>query len=244
MVEHGVILAAGRGTRLGRLTDEVPKPLLEVGGRPVLLRILDGLESAGVRRVIVVAGYRSEQVVAAVADRPGVGVVVQDELDGTAGAVRSASAHLRGGPFVYGWGDILIEPGNYRRIMAAAAGADAVIGVNPVDDPAAGAAVTVDGAGRVIDIVEKPPRGTSSTKWNSAGIGVLGASVWPHLAALAPSPRGEYELTDAIAALIAAGADVRAEPILGPWIDIGTPEALAEARRVFGSATSPPGSAS
>ncbi len=233
MVDRAVILAAGRGTRLGSLTGAVPKPLLDVGGRPVLMRILDGLAGAGVTRVVIVAGYRGRQIAAAVADRAGAEVVYQDRLDGTGGALRVAADRLGAEPFVYGWGDILVDPADYRRVVAGFAGSDAVVGVNEVDDPAAGAAVTLDAADRVLGIVEKPPPGTSGTRWNSAGIGVLGPSIWEHLAGLGRSARGEYELTDALASLVDAGAMVRAVRIAGPWIDIGTPESLAEARRLF-----------
>ena len=233
MVERAVVLAAGRGTRLGSITRTVPKPLIEIGGRPLLVRILDGLSAAGVERIVVVAGYLADTIVAALADRPRVDVVVQTELDGTAGAVRLAANAMGGHPFVYAWGDILIRPDNYRRVVSAAAGADAVIGVNWVDDPAAGAAVTVDLEWRVTGIVEKPSPGTSATNWNSAGIGVLGSEVWPLITALDPSPRGEYELTDAMAGLVASGRKVLAVPIEGPWVDIGTPESLARGRELI-----------
>ncbi len=232
MVDRGVILAAGRGTRLGPLTDSVPKPLLDIGGTPLLVRILDGLVEAGVVESVVVAGYRADQVRSALAGRSGVEIVVQTELNGTAGAVALARDAVSGRPFVYAWGDILIRPDNYRRIVEAAASADAVIGINRVEDPSAGAAVTVDGDWRVRGIVEKPPPGSSVTKWNSAGIGVLGPDVWPLIDALAPSPRGEYELTDAMAGLVDDGAIVAAVPIEGPWVDIGTPESLARAREL------------
>ena len=108
-----------------------------------------------------------------------------------------------------------------------------MLGVNEVDDPWAGAAVYVDEQWRVQKIVEKPPQGSSDTRWNNAGLGVLGPEIWPHVDALQPSARGEYELPQAIAALVASGANVGAVPVRGQWFDIGTAEDLETARREF-----------
>ena len=58
---------------------------------------------------------------------------------------------------------------------------------------------------------------------------MYGAAIWPALAALKPSARGEYELTDGVGALIASGEEVRAVKIEGFWSDVGTPEALRSA---------------
>jgi len=69
-----------------------------------------------------------------------------------------------------------------------------VLGVRDVDDPWQGAAVYEVG-GTVTRVVEKPPRGTSTTRWNSAGLYAMRPAVFPYLDRLAPSPRNEYELT-------------------------------------------------
>ena len=90
-----------------------------------------------------------------------------------------------------------------------------------------------DGDGLVTRIVEKPPPGSSTTNWNNAGLAVLGASAWDYIDRLAPSPRGEYELPQAIAAMAADRLRVRAVPIVGEWFDIGTPADLERARSSF-----------
>jgi len=237
-IDRAILLAAGKGTRLGSLTAQAPKPLLEVGGKPILVHIIDGLMRAGIERFLVVTGHFGELIEAELGNGGAVGVrieyVRQERLDGTARALALGRNFAGDEPFFFGWGDILVRPENYRSVVRRARLADAVIAVNEVDDPWAGGAVYVDDELRVTRMVEKPARGTSTTRWNNAGFGVLGPEIWPLIEALEPSERGEYELPQAIGALIASGARVVASPVEGPWFDIGTPEQLVAARREFG----------
>ncbi len=238
MIEKAVLFAAGRGTRLGALTDDLPKPLLQVRGRPIIVRILEALIHARVSEFAVITGYRAEQLEYELGNGAQAGVNLhyfrQGTLDGTARALALARRFLGDDPFVFAWGDVLVGSENYRSVIRAAALADGALAVNDVDDPFAGAAVYVDEAMRIQRIVEKPPKGTSTTRWNNAGLGVLGPAVWPEIDRLEPSERGEYELPRAIAAMVEGGADLRAVPIQGPWFDVGTPENLDAARRAFG----------
>lgn len=237
-VRAAVLLAAGRGTRLGALTRDFPKAMLEVGGTPILHRIIGGLAEAGVDRVTVVTGHAAAILEDGTGDGSRWGVriryVRQAKLDGTARALALARRELGRASFFAGWGDIVVDPANYRRVIEAAAETGASLAVNDVDDPYAGGAVYADEQSRVTRIVEKPPRGTSTTRWNNAGLSVLPPGIWKFVDALQPSPRGEYELPEAIAAFVAAGGRMRAVPVEGPWFDVGTPENLAEAREFFG----------
>ena len=237
-IKRGILMAAGRGTRLGEITARFPKPMLEVAGAPIIGHILSGLARQGVEQVIIITGHCAELLEGGLGHGEQWGLRLHylrqpQPPQGTARALWLARDHLGDAPFFFGWGDILVSPRNYGRILSAASGRDAVIGVNAVDDPWAGAAVTVDVEGRVLKIVEKPPRGSSRTPWNNAGLGVLGPSIWTHVQALRPSARGEYELPQAIAALVASGADVGAVPVQGQWFDIGTAEDLERARGEF-----------
>ncbi len=232
-----VLLAAGRGSRLGALTESTPKALIEVGGRAIIVRIIDGLIAASVDDFAIVTGYLAEKLEAGLGNGSQSGVRItyfrQEQLNGTAAALALAREFVGDERFFFGWGDILIHPKNYRDVIRKSRFADAAIALNEVEDPFAGGAVYVDDNFRVTLMIEKPPRGTSTTRWNNAGLGVLGPEIWPAIAALQPSERGEYELPAAIAALVTAGLEVRGVPIEGPWFDIGTPESLAAARSAF-----------
>ena len=238
MITKAVLLAAGRGSRLGPLTERFPKAMLEVGGQPILHRIVAALAAADVVEVTVVTGHAADVLEreTGAGSRWGVRVIYrrQHAPDGTASALSLARDVVGNETFFCGWGDIVVEPANYTALLGAAEPGIGALAVNRVDDPANGAAVYVDRNGYVTQIIEKPPPGSSTTNWNNAGLTALPPSIWPHIAALERSPRGEFELPQAIAAFVEAGGRMKAVPIAGPWFDVGTPESLAAARAHFG----------
>lgn len=239
MIRTAVILAAGRGTRMGALTADRPKPLLTVRGQSLIERIVRGFASAGITRAAIVTGYLGEQIETVLGDGRDYGVELvycrQERADGTAQALRLAQPLVGPGAFALSWGDVLVAPSFYGEIVTAFAAEPSAVrlAVNAVDDPWRGAAVYVDASWRVTKLDEKPPRGTATTQWNNAGIFVFDPIIWRYAAALPASPRGEYELPQAIARMIQDGCDVRALPIRGFWSDVGTPEDLACAERDF-----------
>ena len=241
---RAVILAAGRGTRMGALTASIPKPLLRLRGRPIIEHILRGLRDAGVGDAVVVTGYLGEQLEAALGDGTRLRMRLtyrrQTHPDGTARALLLARNDLQDEPFLLSWGDIVVAPSTYADLMAAFAAhpCDALLTVNPVDDPWRGAAVYVDDTLRVTRLVEKPPRGSSQTRWNNAGLFILTPLVLAYAERLPSSSRGEYELPQALSAMIDDGCLVRALPVRGFWSDLGTPEDLAAAERAFNGASS------
>jgi NDP-sugar pyrophosphorylase family protein len=241
-IRSAILLAAGRGTRLGAATAHTPKPLLEVAGAPLVEHIAGALADAGIERFAIVTGYLAEQVEAWCAGfarrhaRLLVEPIRQRELNGTAGAILSARRFVEGEAcFIFGWGDVLMDRANYGRFVerAGADDFDLLLAVNRVRDPYAGAAVYLTPDLRVERLVEKPARGTSKTNWNNAGLFASGASLLDYAARVTPSARGERELPQAISAMIADGKVVRAVEMRGFWSDVGTPEDLDAARRLF-----------
>ncbi len=238
-IETAVVLAAGRGTRMGALTADRPKPLLRVADMPMIVRVLTGLARGGIRRAVVVTGYLGEQIEAALGDGRELGLAIvyrrQARMDGTARALLLAESLLADAPFVVSWGDILVPIPFYAELLDAYARrpCDALLAVNAVDDPWRGAAVYVGGDGRVEALVEKPAPGSSTTGWNNAGIMAFAPLALAYARQLQPSPRGEYELPQAVAEMVRDGCAVRALPVRGPWSDVGTPEDLAAAQTLF-----------
>ena len=192
-----VILAAGRGTRMRDLTVATPKPMLNAGGRPILERLLERLIEAGVSEALIVTGYHAEAIEDYFRDyRLPLHFVRQAPVNGTATAALLARQFVGHDDFLLTFGDILADASCYRQILERLRGepdVDAILGVKYVDDPYQGAAVYVDDDGKVTRIVEKPPRGESTTRWNSAGIYAVRTSLFEQLERVPRSSRGEYD---------------------------------------------------
>lgn len=228
-MRKAVILAAGRGTRMGALTAEVPKPMLPVQGRPILEHILEGFASVGVEEFLIVVGYRHELIEEYFRNwRLPIEFRIQEPVDGTGSAARLAREFIGNDPFLFSFGDILCRPEAYTRcsdILINHPATMVVAGVKDVDDPWRGAAVYADD-GIITKIIEKPPIGTSTTRWNSAGLYAMRPIVFHYLERLQPSPRNEYELTSIFEMMLQDGLELRISPIEGEWRDIGFPDDL------------------
>ena len=224
-----VILAAGRGTRMQQLTDERPKPMLPLRGRPILEHLLDRLSSGGYTEALIVTGYRAELIEEHFRRYPlALTFRRQPVLNGTATAALLARDFAGRDPFLLAYADILTAPAALRGILdslLAHPEADAAVGAIDVDDPFQGAAV-YEHDGVVTRIIEKPDKGTSTTRWNSAGFYAFRHSIFDELERVPLSPRGEYELTSAVAQLQERGRTLRLYPVVDSWRDIGRPEDL------------------
>jgi NDP-sugar pyrophosphorylase family protein len=231
-VTKAVLLAAGKGTRMKELTNDIPKPMLEVQGKPILLHIVEGLRAAGVTSVLIVVGYRQEVVREFFGDGSKWGLrveySVQEVQDGTGRVVELARGFASTDPFVLSYGDILVNAENYRRLVALG-DAEALVSVkhNP-GEIAKGGAVFVNERFELTDLREKPQPGEPTSPWYNAGVYTFRPSIFEFTARLEKSPRGEYELTDAIRALAQSGRLVQAFELQGDWADVRDPAVLAE----------------
>jgi NDP-sugar pyrophosphorylase family protein len=227
-----VLLAAGKGTRMRELTEELPKPMIAVRGQPILRHIVDGLRAAGVTHFQIVVGWRAEVVQNYFGDGSKFGVSVeyatQVVQDGTGRVVKLAKDFVGSDAFVLSYGDILIEPSNYRRLVALG-DAEALVSVkhNP-GEIAKGGAVFVNERFEMTDLREKPKPGEPTSPWYNAGVYAFRPSIFEFTAKLEKSPRGEYELTDAIRALALSGRKVQVVELAGDWADVRDPEVLAQ----------------
>ena len=230
-VKKAVILAAGRGTRMRDLTAAIPKPMVLVCGKPVLQYIIEGLRDAGIERVLLVVGYRKETIIDYFGRGSEFGVQVgyaeQVTQDGTGRAVELAKSFCEDNSFILSYGDILVDRSCYLPLTRPE-DAEILVTVKRMNDVTQGGAVYVNDAFEVVDLREKQLPGEVQTPWYNAGIYTFKSSIFPYIARLEKSPRGEYELTDAIRALAREGKNVKAIEIKGKWADVRDPEVLAE----------------
>lgn len=235
MVTKAVVLAAGRGTRMRELTLDLPKPMIVVRGQPILAHIVKGLAAAGVTDFLIVVGYRADVVRDFFLDGAAFGAriqyVTQVTQDGTGRVVELAHDFAGEDPFVLSYGDILVDPVNYQRMVALDADDEALLTVKRADDVSQGGAVFINEQFELVDLREKPKPGEPTSPWYNAGVYTFRPSLFEFTAKLEKSPRGEYELTDAIRSLAQSGRRVRCLELTGEWADVRDPEVLADLNR-------------
>jgi UDP-N-acetylglucosamine diphosphorylase / glucose-1-phosphate thymidylyltransferase / UDP-N-acetylgalactosamine diphosphorylase / glucosamine-1-phosphate N-acetyltransferase / galactosamine-1-phosphate N-acetyltransferase len=244
-----VILAAGKGTRMRDLTNEVPKPMLKVQGQPILEHILEGIVAAGIRDVFIVTGFRAEVIEGYFGDgakwQARLAYGRQTVQDGTGKAPEPAKDFIGTSPFLLTYGDILVKPETYQQMLRRYQEGDfsGVITVTRGQDVTKGGLDFFDEQFCLQRLVEKPSAEQleqlrregwlrpNQPLWYNAGIYVFRPALFEFTAKLQKSPRGEYELTDAISALVAAKHRLAGLEIEGRWVDVRDPEVLAQLAR-------------
>lgn len=220
---RAVVMAGGFGTRLRPLTEDTPKPMLPVGDRPLLERILEGLRGSGIHKVNISTHYLPEKITEHFGAGDALGMdlayMAEDEPLGTAGALSLMDAPDE--PVVVMNGDILTGV-DFRAMLAfhREHGAELTVGVRQYDVAIPYGVLDCDGP-LVQGLREKP---TVSFPVN-AGIYLLEPSVYP----LIP-PNTKYNMTDLIEDLIADGRTVASFPIVEYWLDIGQHDDYVQAQ--------------
>lgn len=188
---HAVVLVGGFGTRLRPLTDHVPKPMLPIGHVPMIERLIARLARGGVTNVVLALGFKPEPFIEAFPDGRCGDVALTYAVEpaplDTAGAIRfAARAAGISSTFVVANGDVMTDLDVGALVGAhRAAGAHVTLHLIGVDDPSAFGVVELQdpiaggtpGTGRVVQFVEKPPRGTEPSNLINAGTYVLEPSV-------------------------------------------------------------------
>jgi len=241
-----VILAAGKGTRMRNLTNEMPKPMLRVQGKPILEHILQGILAAGIREIFIVTGFRAEVVENYFGDgskwHSQISYGRQLVQDGTGKAPELAKQFADSSPFLLTYGDILVKPETYQQMIQRFDGGkvSGVITVTPGQDVTKGGLNFFDEQFCLKRLVEKPSseqleqlrrEGWIKAKepvWYNAGIYIFKPSLFEFTAGLQKSPRGEYELTDAVIGMIATGLKIAGLEVPGRWVDVRDPDVLAQ----------------
>lgn len=221
-----MILAAGRGNRMRPLTDQVPKPLLEAGGRPLIQYHLECLAAADIRDIVINHAHLGEQIEAALGDGSRFGVHIRYSPEQTAletgGGIFNALPLLGPDPFLVINGDIWSDIDPIGLHLAGTDLAHLVLVDNPPHHPS-GDFILTGGRVRVEGDQDERER---ERRLTFSGVGVYSPSLFagcrPGAFALAPL------LRDAMAQGRVGGEHHR-----GHWLDIGTPERLADLDRLL-----------
>ncbi|MCX7765953.1 MAG: nucleotidyltransferase family protein [Candidatus Sumerlaeia bacterium] len=238
-----VVLAAGKGAHLGELTKDRPKPMIEIGGKPILEYVLQGLKSAGINEVIIVIGYKGELIKKYFGNETPYGLRLQYQYqavqDGTGSALNSARREIGKSPFLLAYGDIITEAKNFIKLRQTFDGSKTagLIGVTQLSDPTRGAAVYFDNNRQIYKIVEKPSLKTTRSKWTFAGLSVLTPVVFEYTERLVPSARGEFDLTQAFQLMIEANLHLQAYILEGVWMDFSTPAEIQASATMISNLT-------
>jgi dTDP-glucose pyrophosphorylase len=214
------------------LTADIPKPMIKVRDKPVILHIIEGLQKTGIKNFLIVVGYHGETIRQYFDDGTCFGLRIQYATqvvqDGTGRVVELAREFVADDPFLLHYGDILVDPQNYPRLVSLPDGIEAIVTVKANEDCSKGGAVFVDEEMRVTDVREKPQPGEPTSTWYNAGIYSFRPGIFQWTAKLQPSPRGEFELTDAVRDLAQSSGKVKAVELTGAWVDVRDPEILAQ----------------
>ena len=221
---HALIPAAGRGTRLDELTEDRPKGLVDVAGRPLLAHVFDTAIEAGAAELVVVIGYEGAQIVDRFGDAyEGVPItyVHQRVHRGLGHAVLQADSRIDGDFLVVNGDNVFADAVTPAVDRLDRDSVDAVLGVENVSEAVARTTgVLQTDAGTVTGILEKPADPPSTTV--TTGCYVLPNDIFHACALLQPSAAGEYQLSEAVGLLIRAGYTVETVR-LGDRVNVNTP---------------------
>jgi NDP-sugar pyrophosphorylase family protein len=227
---EAMVLAAGRGTRLGDLGERQAKTLIEIGGEPLLARQLRYLREHGIERVIINGSHLVEQLQEFASEhrgKPDLQLVVESEPLGTAGGTVNALPLFEGDPILVLYGDVLLTEGIDPLIALHAKHRPvATLGVFHSDDASAKGVVELSDS-RVTGFHEKDRAKTSG--WVNAGVYVIEPSWLAEWSDRKPPLDFGFDL---FPAALAVGGEIRAHRLARPVLDIGTPADLARAREL------------
>ena len=225
MIENALILAAGKGTRMWPLTEDIPKPLLPISGIPIIKRQIDELKKVGVKKLYILIGYQMNEIsdyIDKTETEIEVNYIIQEKQKGTGHAVKMAESKIKGSFYCLN-GDIIINAKNLKKINKCK---DMAMMVTTVDDGSNFGAVKQKN-GYLVSIIEKGKSGKCKI---NAGIFIFNESIFTAIDNTKKSIRGEYELTDALELV---SNQIEVIEFEGEWKDIGNPWDLISANENY-----------
>mgnify|MGYP001357641528 FL=1 len=226
MIENALILAAGKGTRMWPLTENIPKPLLSICGLPIIERQIQELKKVGVKKLYILIGYQMKEL----SDYLGktkfgidIEYIIQEEQKGTGHAVNQAKNIIQGNFYCIN-GDLIIDSENLERLKEKENYLTMMV-TNVKDGSNFGVIESMNG--RLVSINEKGISGKSTI---NAGLFLFNEKIFDAIDNIEKSIRGEYELTDALQDI---SNDIHILEYQGFWKDIGTPWDLITANEKY-----------
>ncbi|HEX2951368.1 MAG TPA: nucleotidyltransferase family protein, partial [Armatimonadota bacterium] len=220
----GMILAAGRGTRLGPLTAYIPKPLLPVANRPVMSQGIHCLHRLGIETICANVSYHGQQIIETFHDGRAQDVTLhwshETEPTGTAGGMKGMQHILGDDTVVVIAGDAMLDV-DLAPVLAAhqANGAFVTLATFHVEDPSQYGVVVTDPLGRVVRFQEKPAPGTEISRQANTGIYVFDPGIFDLI------PAGQFYdfALNVFPEVLRRRLPFYAVPVEGYWTDIGNP---------------------
>lgn len=224
-ISQAVVLAAGEGKRLRPLTYTRPKCMIPLAGRPILHHVLANLQSAGVKRAVVVVKYM-EDTVRKHFSKNDLGMelefVTQGQKYGTAAAFAQAAGKIDS-TFFAAAGDVITTPAAIKQLAAAHEGRISAMLTEVEKSEQYGIAKVEKG---YLAGFEEKPKNAPERGLANCSLYVMEPQMFKALAAVKKSPRGEYEMTD-----ILKSEKVKAVVTSEYWLDMGLPWQLFDANR-------------
>lgn len=224
---QAVLLAAGKGTRLRPLTDDKPKGMVEVAGKPIITHCFERLADLGAESFHVVVGYKQEQIIEYYGDAyEGIPITYahQREQKGLAHALLTVEEQITD-DFMLMLGDNIFEA-NLGDVVNRQAEdrADAAFLVEevPYEEASRYGVCETNKYGEIIEVVEKPDDPPSNLVMT--GFYTFTPAIFHACHLVQPSNRDEYEISEAIDLLIQSGRTIDAIRMDGWRVDVGYPE--------------------
>jgi NDP-sugar pyrophosphorylase family protein len=226
-----LVLAAGEGQRLRPLTVDRPKPMLPVGGRPLLEHIVLLLKKHGIEEIAINLHYKPWAIVSHFGQGERWGVHIRYSVEerplGSAGAARRLAWYLRNGSFIVFYGDLFTDL-DLGALIAAHQQQRALLtmALYEVDNPTECGIVSLDERHRVIRFVEKPTPDQVFSRLANAGVSVIEPQVLDLIPPDTVADLGHHILPQ----MLAQGMPIAGYPIRESLIDIGTPDKYRRAQ--------------
>lgn len=217
-----IILCAGKGTRLMPLTENKPKPMIPIGGKPILEHIINKIEQF-VDNIYLIVKYKKEVIIDYFKYHPKIKFIEQGRMDGTGYALLAGKDYIDN-DFLAINGDIIFED-NLKSILPY----KNALALVEVKNPENFGVVVLDRENNIMELQEKPKNPKSNLI--NGGIYKFDREIFNILENLKPSERGEIELTDAIVELIKKKREIKGIKLKGYWSDIGRPWDILEGNK-------------